>query len=249
MKQSLIVLIALALVSCAKEETPLEKTLRSYVEKGGNGVDVKYELIGYQLKDTILLSQQTDSVLAILQKTLGKDGLKKGSLEDFKKDRNREFKEFRFAGYEKDVMTGKLKDASEWCTEIRIVTEKADSLIQNWDKVSDYSYEYYYLRWWYLNRMVNFYKSSFDYSYRSKVEKAFKSVAKLKPSFAEYNRLKELPQDSIVYITCSHTYSIFNPMLDKRISSRNKVYLDKNLNYIKKETDMSFGEMMQQIVK
>jgi hypothetical protein len=49
-------------------------------------------------------------------------------------------------------MHGELKDASPWCTKIRIMTEKADSLMNVWNDVTTDSYEYNHLIAFYLQR-------------------------------------------------------------------------------------------------
>lgn len=206
-----------------------------------DGVDVKYKLISYNIIDTLTIGEAIDSF------SLNLPIIEKENIEDFKKLRNQEFQDFRDPGYEEDVMHGKLKDASEWCTEIREITEKSDSIISVWDKVTKYSYDYNYLHWWYLRRAAEYYE--YDYELRSNINQAFDLVVQSKKQFEDINKLLSFnPQDKYGYIVI-HKYSIHNPFVNNRIEIVNKVYLDNDMNYIKHETMSDLGDFMKQIIK
>ena len=112
--------------SCSK--SPIEQSLEKYVVDRTDGVDMKYKLKDYHFIDTITVQKMMDS-LSIKLTLITQEP----NLEEFKNKRDQEFKQFRdnVPDYEEKVMRGELKDASDWCTEIRIITEKADSIIAN----------------------------------------------------------------------------------------------------------------------
>lgn len=210
---------------CGCSESQIEQSLKKYVIDHANGVDVKYRLISYEFIDTVTVKDMIDSLSSVLPIMESEP-----QLDDFIKKRNQEFEDFRKGeNYEEKIMSGELKDASEWCTEIRIITEKADSLIENWDKVTKYSYDYNYLYWWYMKRAAEFYQ--FEYDLSSDINSSFHSVEKGKDKFKELNSILNSPKDSVCGYTVLHKYSINNPITSSKTNISNKVYFDSNMNY------------------
>ncbi len=125
-------------------------------------------------------------------------------------------------------MTGELKDASPWCTEIRLITERADSLIANWDKVNCYSYEYNYLTWWYLKRSAQYYNYSSSSGYR------LEQTEKLKDTYEEVNELLTQNKEDIHSYFITHKYTIYNPLFKMRVPITDYLYFDKDMQLLRK---------------
>lgn len=227
MKGFLITTIAplLLLVSCKSQtDAIIESNLEKYVVERAGEVDVKYKLVDYTVVDTLTVQSEIDRWSPLLDRICFDV-----DIEDFKKKRNQEFVSFRNdPDYEEKVMRGSLKDASPWCTEIRVITEKADSLIANWDNVSKYSYDYQYLCAYYTDRAASFYGVS-----EVDIIDFFKEN---KDAFIFMESSHKMPKDSIVGYNVIHKYSVHNPVLDKRIELKDSVNMDGSFK-IKKITD------------
>ena len=217
-KMSLSVIVGLLFVqSCSNNPYQgIEDPLKEKVFASAGVKELKkYRTENITITDTITVS---DSISAIMQEL--QPFIVKKDLNDFTKKRNQEFKEFRRDGasYEREVMRGSLKDASPWCTEIRQITEKADSLIKNWEKVSPYDYEYMYLNIWYLNRQQKFYQTQYENTTRV----LLKELPKHKVAAENYKKLLQKPSDEILYYKVLYVYSFYNPIVE------NKVRVSKN---------------------
>jgi hypothetical protein len=241
MKKLVFLLTILFFCGCSK--SPLEQSLEKYVIDRADGIDMKYKLISYDYIDTLTVKNMIDSIseeLPIMKSN--------PDLEDFKKKRNQEFVEFRTdPNYEEQIMRGNLKDASDWCTEIRVITEKADSLISNWNKVDRYSYDYNYLYWWYQKRSADF--NMYDYDLAGQINTAFNIIKESKEKFNLLSSLLDKPKDDVYFYVVSHTYSIINPLIKKKITQTDNVYFDANHNYVKYESDTNFNDILEQVVK
>ncbi len=145
------------------------------------------------------------------------------------------------------IMRGDLKDASDWCTEIRVITEKADSLINNWNKVDRYSYDYNYLYWWYQKRSADF--NMYDYDLAGQINTAFNIVKESKEKFDLLSSLLDKPKDDVYFYVVSHTYSIVNPLIKKKITQTDNVYFDANYNYVKYEPATNFNDILDQVAR
>lgn len=241
MKKLVFLLTILFFCGCSK--SPLEQSLEKYVVDRSNGIDMKYKLISYNYIDTLTVKNMIDSISAELP-IMKSDP----DLADFKKKRNQEFVEFRTdPNYEEQIMRGRLKDASDWCTEIRIITEKADSLISNWDKVDKYSYDYNYLYWWYQKRASEY--NMYDYDLAEQINTAFNIVKESKEKFEQLSSLKGKPKNEIFSYVVTHTYSIFNPLIEKKITQTDNVYLDENMNLIKYDKTTGLDDILKQVIE
>lgn len=233
MKRILFVILTLgSLAACSNKNSEIEKKLKDYAIEKSNGMIKDYSLQSLSV-DTVTVGALMDS-LAIQLDQLNQA---KVSKEDFIILRDREFKDFRSRTpeYEEAIMTGELKDASEWCTLLRVNTEKADSLIANWDSLPKYSYDMLYLIGWYADRSNNYYYSDNDWELSSLIEE-------LKPVFDKYDSIKGLPKDSVLNYLVNYEYTFTNPLLDNaKVRVHNIAEFDPSLNIISVESiDSSF---------
>lgn len=237
---SFVSVICCSAVSCTKN--PVEQELKEYVERAAGGVEVKYKLIGYHIIDTVTYAEAVDS----LKKTLFvfDDKL---PLEEFRAIRNWEFRMARTDGltnYEEEIMRGSLKDASPFYTELREVTEMADSLIGVWDSVDVYTYGYNYVRLWQMKRVL-----SYLHRHEYEVDELFDKVKKDKPLYEELSLLRKQSAANIFEYRVEHQYSIFNPLFNKRIEMSNLVTFSGGLKYKKHESLGNFVDMLEQLTK
>lgn len=237
-----IVLLFVFLASCSKNQ--IEQSLEKYVVDRGDGIDLNYKLEKYYFIDTLTVKKITDSLSLQLAPIVVEP-----DLDDFKKKRNQEFRDYRYddLDYEEKIMSGELKDASEWCTEIRIITERADSIIAVWDKVNKYSYDYNYLFWWYMRRTAEFY--DFDYKLSSDINQTYDRIIENKEKFDLYNSLVNSSKDSIVEYVVSHEYSIYNPLIKSKVEQVDKVYFDSNMRYKYYQSTLTLNDIIKQFAK
>lgn len=215
-----MLLSIMALFSSCNNETEIEKKLRENVIEQSKGIVKDYKLISVNI-DTITAGERKDS----LEKIFDWADVEP-DLEVLKEMRNRDFVTFHSYDpeYESKVMHGELRDASEWCTTIREVTEKADSLIAIWPTVRKYNYDYLWLITWYGDRENQYYQRDDSWSMSQLVED---NKAKL----IELSKLAEAPNDSIIGYEILHNYTIKNPILNNtEVNIQRKVFVDKNLN-------------------
>lgn len=218
-KLLLIAIAALTLAACSSD--PIEQKLASYVP-----AEAGYKFKSYNVIDTLTNAEVADSLRNLY--AVGE----KVSLDEFKKQRDREFKDFRYnmPTYEEDVMRGELKDASPWCTEIREVTELADSLISVWDNVKAEDYEYNCFEAWYLARGAHY----FGWADAAKWD-AFSDMVKAgRNDFALLRRLSEAVPSGVHGYRVKHEYSVANPIVENgdRLIMRDVVTMDKDYNIV-----------------
>lgn len=222
-----IILVFGCCVACSNKYSEIEKKLKDYAVERSQGMIKDYSLQSLVV-DTITVKALMDSLVLQLDE-LNKTKVNK---EDFIVLRNREFSEFRssYPGYEQAIMSGELKDASEWCTLLRINTEKADSLISNWDSLPEYSYDMLYLIGWYTDRSNNYYNSDNSWEFSSFIEE-------LKPVFDKYNSIQNLPKDSVMNYRVNYQYTFTNSLLNNiKVKVHNIAVFDPSLNLISVES-------------
>ena len=177
MKKLLIIPLILL---CGCSQSPIEKSLASYVSERDPRID--YKLTSYTVVDTITVGSLRDSLGNTLITT-------EPDKDKFMKLRNQEWNELRKdSTYEYSVMEGDLKDKSEWCTTIRLITNRADSLLNNWDEVDKYSYELNYLTWWDNDRAAQFYR--YDDRLRNEISGLKEYVLKNQSNYSQFNDLR-----------------------------------------------------------
>jgi len=232
-----VIMITLVTSCSTKDSKTIKNALKSYVTKRSDNVDVKYKLKSYRVIDTITYGE----AVALLREKLPIVG-EKVTLEEFREQRNREFKEFRASlpDYENEIMRGELKDASPWCTKIRIVTEKADSLMNVWPQVTSDSYEYNYLIAFYLQRMCQYYGMKEQYEAEAILEK----IEASKKEFDELAVFAKRNPSEVQSFKVEHEYSIYNPIVRKRIDFKDVVSFGKDWNYISDENQNELLEFL-----
>lgn len=235
--------IGISINSCQTKKSELEQKLENYVI-ARSGDKCRYKLISYETVDSVTNGMIKDS----LENDLKLICIEKPTIEEFKKYRNQEFKVFRREpSYEYDVMKGKLKDASDWCKEIRIITETADSLIKIWDNVDPYSYDMNRIVIWYMHRAANFY--NIEQKYKLQNLKDIIESEQTRKLFTDYHLYKEKDSNEIFEYHVTHTYSFYNPLLKNNITETDLVYFDKNHNFIKSEMRNNILDLIEQVVK
>ena len=231
MKRSFLflLLISVLMISCTKEESQLEKNARCSIEKVW-GEQCKYKMEKIEVIDTITYADYRESMQNKLSWLSNVDKSK------FKKSRNREFVEFRdpfhFPTYEKDVMYGKLKDASPFCTELRKVTEKADSLLKVISTVKKFNYDYQYCNAWYNKRYWHFYG---NYEYEEIYDRLLSFIKENPDYFQNTDNLFEGFETDIYQLKVKHSYSMLSPLTGLRVNLSDEILVDKDYNILESE--------------
>ncbi len=210
----------------------MEQSLRKYVEDRSEGFNIKYKLVGYTV-DTVTVAQMVDSLLEELPFIEDE----KDSLEGFRKKRNWELELFErvVPNFEERMMRGDLKDATSYHTELREATEMADSLMEHWDDVTIYSWEYNYVLWRYYKKV--FEDSRLD-EYREASTATLDYIKNNKDKFDLLNGLLPDRDSGKVYrYVVHHRYSIFNPLFNTRVPMTDRVYFDEDMNYLGDDTE------------
>lgn len=226
MNKAIVILFfaSLTFVSCGRK-SEIEKRLEAHVIEQGNGIIKDYNLKSIDI-DTITVGGRIKQLSTELDwADVEPDSSVLRTL------RNRDFIEFHYfnPNYEEQVMRGEYKDASEWCTELRVVTEKADSLLAAWPTVKKYNYDYLWLIAWYGDRKEQYYGIDDSWSMHPTVEEQ-------KAALNEMAGLQTAQSDSIVGYDVVHKYSIVNPLLNNAtVNISQKVRFDRNLNILSSE--------------
>lgn len=225
MKKTLFIIPILFCAACANQNNGLENALKSEVFSAAGDVKLeKYKTESISFIDTVTVAERKSEI----EEELKPYHVEK-NLDEFTERRNQEFKVFRRdPSYEEAIMRGNLKDASPWCTELRIITEKADSLIENWDKVSSYDYDYMYLNLWYINRAQKFYDTEYQYMMNTFLEEfpSHKSLTE------ELKELSNKGDDEVLFYVANYIYSFYNPFVQSRVRVSKNVTLSPNMEII-----------------
>lgn len=223
----LFLIAAVAMVSCG-ESDEIKKKLKDHVIENSNGMIKHYKLLSIAI-DTVTAGDRVDSLAKELEWAEGSP-----DIETLTVLRNQEFTVFRASDpdYEAKVMTGELKDASEWCTLIREITEKADSLIAVWPTVKEYNYDYLWLLTWYIGRSENYFEGDDSWEMNKIVESH-------KEDLMEIERLSAYSPDSIIGYDVIHKYAIKNPLLyNMEVNIKENVFFDTDLNIVRYDTSL-----------
>lgn len=227
MKPLLTVTLAIALLaSCSHNPyAKFEKALAQQAKDSSHGMIKKVTIDSISV-DTFTVAKS----MAHFEEIFG--FLKDINKEDFIKLRNQEFEIFRDndTTYFQRIMYGDLKDASEWTYLLRINTEKADSIIKEWDNLGEYNYDVAYLVGWYQDRREGYYSNHSNNWDRSE------AVANSKEGFEKYHKYKNAPQDSILNYMVTYTESFFNPIFNTEVKSKRMALFDKDFNILENET-------------
>ena len=237
-----LLIVAVVILSGCHSESPIEKVLRENIEQ--KEANLNYKLISCTVVDTIDVGKRIAELVEVglpLQ-TMGSNMTK----EKFEQLRNQEFKEFRSdTTYERKVMTGELKDASEWCTEIRERTEYADSVLSNWDSIDKTDWKFISAIGWYNLRAQQFY-------YNNSNEWLSLSVAEMeenKPTYIEYISLKDAPMDSVIYLAVEHKYKIYNPIVKDNVELCDSVTITTDNKIVSIDNKTDFVELFNKLIK
>jgi hypothetical protein len=157
-----------------------------------------------------------------------------------------EFDVYREPGYEEEVMRGSLKDASEWCTEIRRRTETADSLLSRWETVGKYNYDYINAKCWYMWRVFDY---DDDYEMKTVMKMVLDSLKEDETAIRAADAFSKADKDSVVGYKVLHSYSIKNPLFKKDITMTDEVELSTDLRVVSCETKADLAGVLQQAFK
>lgn len=252
MKKILFLLVASitisGLSSCSTDR--YKEQLKQYVITKADGADINYKLISLEVIDTIYIGERIDSIELRMQNSFGINKAMRYTKDNYKEYRDREFMVFNenMNNYEEDVLRGKLKDAFPWYTEIREITETADSLLANWDKVDQYSYEFNRTLVWYSIRMFQFYNRNDENITVGKY--LLDEIITNKSLFTERDSLLKLnARENIYKIKVRHKYSILNPLFNKRLELKSLTYFDKDGKLLETEDENSISDLIKQAVQ
>lgn len=234
----LLLALIIGLTSC---NNPIEKSLKDDIQKKIGKEASTYDLVSCIITDTIRVSDMItilDNKVKILSVASDIDSAA------FVEMRNQEFVKFRRdTTYEDKIMRGELKDASGWCTELRQVTETADSVIANWATAKD-SWEAKRLYIWYLTRSMQYYDNNkYNEDWRLEI---LKQTDDTKDAFSQLRVFNSAPQDSALYMTILHTYSLLNPLLKKDVVLTDSVAMDFDYNVLGRELKTEVSDLLKQ---
>lgn len=240
--KSHLLLLCVLLASCSN---PLGDALDNEAKSRVGEAASSYKSSGYEITDTVRVKDRIAELKGNIALLDIVDDL---NYDKFVEMRNQEFKEFRSdTTYEEAVMNGRLKDASPWCTEIRVVTETADSIIASWNNDTPHTWDAMRTYMFYLTRRSQYYDSDrYDEDWRKSI---MEEVDGLKPLFDELQALKSAPADSLLYFNVLHKYSVVNPLFDKRFEFTDSVAVDFNNNVLGSEHKTDVGDLLKQLAK
>lgn len=220
MRKALILLLCVACCACAPKVDNHDAEIRTALaSRFAEQPSLSYELTSYAIIDTITYGDMCAKLAEV-------------DRAQFKKQRNQEFTTFRLNGkeYERDVMRGRLKDKSEWLTEIRTITERADAILASFDNVKKYNYEYQYLSAWYNARFYNFYGYEQTEQQYKELRKFIEENAEL---FANSEELDDVTSLTPYQYKIAHKYSVVNPFGGgARIDLEDEITLNANFELV-----------------
>lgn len=224
------VIVSFAMFSCQKERpeiAKIKKELQSSIELESLYENPNYKIISLNCLDTILVADTIKGATEILEKVW-----EEPNLLDFRAYRNFDFLvRDNPQQYEYDIMQGELKDASPYCTELRINTLKRDSIIEHWNEIKKYDYEYIYQTWLGIQRLYGFTYNNSGAEYQSATS-IVETMPKVKELSEFYNEYKEKDPNTIFGYRYLHCYSIDEPLLNGRIKMNDIVIVDADYNII-----------------
>lgn len=222
-----ILLFALiTLVSCAYENE-IEKALKDSVIKEA-GKDVKYELVNYNVTDTLKVSDRLNmlSIEMLENGNLFNDATKDSLLQI----RNTEFPDYLTEGITLEI--------------IKRHQQTIDSLVAVWDNVSPYSFAVNYEEIWFYNLYV---KSLGGDSAES--ENRMNWMIENRSKYDEADTLSKKDSNNIYGYRIEHSYKIHNDLIGKSLNIQRIVIFDQNLNLISSEISNSMDDMIKQITE
>lgn len=224
----LLLSVIVALCSCS-EKSKMESALKDYVinQAGPMSEKIKYELDSYNVTDTIKASDRLNALrMEILENGSLWDDATKDSLL---KIRDTKFPEFLMEGYTLEIIN-KHK-------------QTVDSLVNKWDSVSVYSFALNYEEIWFFSMDLKACGSDV-----SKYEEAMNWMVENKEKYEEAETISKKDPSEVFGYRVEHSYSIFNPLLDKNVNITNIVILDKDLKYVSSENANSFDDILKQMI-
>lgn len=225
-------------------ESEIEKKLRENIESRSKDFDIEYKLERAEIVDTVTVAEYRDSMTDCIKLAQAAESFDRGAFETL---RNQEFTIFRRDSlYETEVMHGNLKDASPWCTELRVRTELSDSLLKHWDMIDHSGWDVVEAIYWYMIRHEQFF-DNLDEEWMTHMLKNFNE--KYEARYKAYKQLQEAPADSVAYYAVEHRYSFYNPLVKKRLNFIDSVRMSSEFNILEVIDKSDFSDMMRQITK
>ena len=208
-------LSAYMLIGCSTNRSHISSELKNYVlNNHDQSKKIDYKLVSFDIVDTLYnkdLMASFDNELHCGFLCPDKDIQ---SVKDMKNN---------------DMLIDYLKDLGD--LEIDENIAAVDSLLKNWDKVTRYSYTLNYLTLWFGNKEDDMLGVDYD-----KDENRFIWLIQNKDKYELADSITHCNPKDLYAFKVMHRYSIFDPMLQKRIETLDEVLLDKNLNYMSSRT-------------
>lgn len=224
--KKLLFLALVALTSCAGSND-IKKVLKDNVlEKSGK--DVNYRLIDYNVTDTMKVSDRLNMLrMEILENGNLCDDMTKDSILKIK---DTEFPDYLLKGETLNIINGHK--------------HTIDSLADNWDKVSPYSFVLNFEEIWFFSTELKAMGENVS-EYQDKMN----WMQDNRSAYEEAADLSKREPDEVYGYRIEHNYTIFNSMLNKDVNIKNIVILDKNLKLISSENANSVEDMLKQITE
>lgn len=216
-------LLALAVCFAACSPSPVEKALKQYVLANMPSNAIEYQLIDYQLVDTLYVSQVIDSLIQQLP-------FFSAEYQQFIQNKNK--------------VIELSQNTIEYNFELAKTNKKADSLIAQWNDFSPYTYEYNYLYCWYTRRLKEL--QGADDDLRLQMDAMMQYVEDNEPDFRLLSQLINLPLNDICFYVLSHTFSFH--VMGKQVAKTDIVFFDNQMNMIRSLNQTDYIGVAQQIL-
>ena len=232
--KKVFIFAALALVSCyggkSDSDNNLEMALEGYVVKqaGPMSDNIDYHLVGYVITDTLKASDRLSA--------LRMEILENGNLWD---DATRDsLLKIRDTEFPDDLLEGESLNV------INRHRQAVDSLVAVWDKVSSYSFALNYEEAWFFATYMKANGCDID-----EYDTPLKWMEDNRDKYDEAERICQLDPESTYGYRVEHDYTIFNPLLDKKVNIKNVVIFDKDMNFVSSENANTGEDIMRQITE
>ncbi|MDB4228804.1 hypothetical protein N9786_00760 [Flavobacteriaceae bacterium] len=234
-----ILLLSLAtLISCSEANPYLDK-IKAKVKEDALGVEMNYESISFQWKDTLTIGKQITKVAAQYDDGLNsildisyfsEDLLTKESLIRLRNFENRvRNKPKGYKNYEKFAFSN--REASSFISNYCDQLEETDRLLSNWDNLGKGNLNVIKNALWYYERED-------EYNSRSRGDwNLVKNMVKeLEELHSKKEALLERDSNEIIEYKALNVYNINNPMLNgAEVEVEKHFIFDKDLNIIRTE--------------
>jgi hypothetical protein len=242
-KIQLLSLSFIILSSCSNQNDSYIDAIKENVKRNASGVELNYQSIEFKWIDTLTVGERTNQIEGI-KKGFNNDFLaieaivsdfdygKLFSLEYLTKEKLIELREWErikrkefnpkqdYYQFAEDN-----KDKSEWLQKLLIQLKQTDSLITNYDQISEGNSTLIKNALNYYKRIDQYYGDENNSKLWSQVELRLDSIQKMD---VEIQRLTALEDSDIIHLKAFNKYSIINPLLNNaKVEIQKYYFFDK----------------------